>query len=507
MSNEDSSAQGFPPGAALSDAERNELDHLRAEVARLRSEGSPSVAAAAGAAPHHRWRWFAVGLLCVLVALLAISSVTSRFVRGEILDTDRYVSTVAPLAGDPAVQEAISAVITDEIFARIDVEGLTATALAALTDAVPATADAPRVDQAVDGLAPVLAGQARNFVGQTVSTFVASDQFETLWLQANRAAHRALVAVATGDAGPSSVTVDDTGTVAISLGTVIDNVKDRLLAQGFTFAERIPAVDKQFVLFRSPELVRAQQAVSTLDTAADVLPWLTIALALAAVAIAPRGRRLRALSLAGLSLVLGMLILAIALVIGRALYLDAVPADVLAPDAAAALIDTVLDPLRLALRAVAVLGLVVALAAYLTGGSASALAVRSGVTQGLDAFQRTRRTRPPHAFEESLFRARVALRSGVVGVAALLLVFWSYPTGLVVLLVASIGLLALLALEVVIRPARAWAEDHTPPTGRHDALGAGPPVEADPPVEAETPTVAASPGAEAGDTPAPAVTR
>jgi len=249
---------------------------------------------------------------------------------------------------------------------------------------------------------------------------------------------------------------------------VIDNVKARLLDRGFTFAEKIPAVDKQFVLFRSPELVRAQRAVSALDTAADVLPWLTIALAFAAVAVAPRGRRLRALSLAGLSLVLAMLVLAIALLIGRALYLDAMPPDILAPDAAAATIDTVLDPLRLALRAVAVLGLVVAVGAYLLGGSASATAVRRGFGHGLDSVQRIRRSRPPNAFEESLFRARIALRSAIIGIAALLLVFWSYPTGLVVLLIAVFGLLALLILELVIRPAKDWAaqdrsEESDPP--------------------------------------------
>ncbi|QHD85398.1 hypothetical protein GR168_08375 [Gordonia sp. JH63] len=454
----DTNGQSAEPSVGITDSERAELEQLRAEVARLRdAAGTGPATKTPDPTRRNRWRWFAVAVLCILVAVLAITSVTSRFVRGEILDTDRYVSTVAPLASDPAVQAEISNTITDEIFSRIDVEGLTAAALTTLTDAVPATENAPRVDRAVEGLAPVLAGQARGFVQQTVSSFVASDQFESLWLQANRAAHTALVAVVTGDVGPSSVTVDDSGTVSISLGTVIDNVKARLLDRGFTFAEKIPAVDKQFVLFRSPELVRAQRAVSALDTAADVLPWLTIALAFAAVAVAPRGRRLRALSLAGLSLVLAMLVLAIALLIGRALYLDAMPPDILAPDAAAATIDTVLDPLRLALRAVAVLGLVVAVGAYLLGGSASATAVRRGFGHGLDSVQRIRRSRPPNAFEESLFRARIALRSAIIGIAALLLVFWSYPTGLVVLLIAVFGLLALLILELVIRPAKDWA--------------------------------------------------
>ncbi|MFE0749283.1 hypothetical protein [Gordonia sp. NPDC058843] len=460
----DTDGPGVAHSDGITDPERAELERLRAEVARLReaADGEPP-ASPSDSPSRHRWRWAAVAVLCVLVALLAITSVTSRFVRGEILDTDRYVSTVAPLASNPAVQAEISNTITDEIFARIDVEALTAAALTTLTDAVPATENAPRVDRAVEGLAPVLAGQARGFVQQTVSSFVASDQFESLWLQANRAAHTSLVAVVTGDVGPSSVTVDDSGTVSISLGTVIDNVKARLLDRGFTFAEKIPAVDEEFVLFRSPELVRAQRAVSTLDTAADVLPWLTIALVFAAVAVAPRGRRLRALSLAGLSLVLAMLVLAIGLLIGRALYLDAMPPDVLAPDAATAAIDTVLDPLRLALRAVAVLGLVVAVGAYLLGGSASAAAVRRGFGQGLDSVQRMRRSRPPNAIEESLFRARIALRSAIVGIAALLLVFWNYPTGLVVLLIAIVGLLALLVLELAIRPATYRAENPRPP--------------------------------------------
>ncbi|AZZ83848.1 hypothetical protein C5O27_18920 [Gordonia alkanivorans] len=444
----------------MSASERAELEQLRAEVATLRASADTG-----GTAPPETtkrrttWRWVAVGILCVLVALLAILSVTSRFVRGEILDTDRYVTTVAPLASDPALQQEITNTVTDEIFTRIDVEALTASALNALTDAVPATETAPRVDRAIDGLAPVLAAQARTFVQQTVASLVESDQFETLWVEANRRGHTALVAVVTGEVGPSSVTVDESGTVSISLGAVIDNVKARLLDRGFTFAEKIPAVDKEFVLFRSPELVRAQRAVSALDTAADVLPWLAIACALGAVAAAPRGRRLRALSVVGLTLVLAMLTLAIALIVARALYLDDIPPDVLSPDAATAIADAVTEPLRLALRAVAVLGLVVAIGAFLIGGSASAVAVRHGFSRGLDSLQNLRRSRPANAFESAAYRARIALRAVVIGVAAVLLMFWDYPTGLVVLLIVMCGLIALLVVEIVIRPARTTPDE------------------------------------------------
>lgn len=149
-----------------------------------------------------------------------------------------------------------------------------------------------------------------------------------------------------------------------------------------------------------------------------------------------------------------MFVLAVALIIVRSLYLDEVPPDVLSPEAAAAIIDAVLMPLRTSLRAVAVLGLVIALGAYLTGGSSSARTVRRGLGRSLDAVQRLRQPRSPNPFEKTAFRARTAIRSVIIGAAALLVMFWRYPTGLVVTLIVLGAVLALLALELVIRPAR-----------------------------------------------------
>jgi hypothetical protein len=283
-----------------------------------------------------------------------------------------------------------------------------------------------------------------------------------LWIQANRSAHNALVSVMTGDYGPNSVEVDQSGTVSISLSTIIDRVKAALIDRGFAFADKIPSVDKEFVLFQSPELVKAQRAVSALDKVSAVLPWLGIACAAAAVAVAPTGRRLRALSLVGLSIALGMLVLAIGILIGRAIYLDSVPTDILSPDAATAVIDTVLVPLRTSLRAVAVLGVVVGLGAYLVGGSSSAIAVRRGYGQALDFVRHSSSGRTPNQVERWANQLRVPLRCAIIGIAALLLLFWRYPTGLVVGWIVVIALVALVALEVLVRPARAAAQDARP---------------------------------------------
>ncbi|WP_194896383.1 hypothetical protein [Catenulispora pinisilvae] len=59
----------------------------------------------------HRIRSIASALLLALAALLAPLAVASVWMADEIGDTDRYVATVAPLATDPAVQNAVKAVI------------------------------------------------------------------------------------------------------------------------------------------------------------------------------------------------------------------------------------------------------------------------------------------------------------------------------------------------------------------------------------------------------------
>ncbi|MEV0355326.1 hypothetical protein AB0H71_04595 [Nocardia sp. NPDC050697] len=447
---------------SLAGDERAELLRLRAEVAALRGRpAAPDAEPPAARPPRTGLRWTAVTILLVLVGVLAFGSVTARFVRGQLLDTDRYLSTVAPLASDPALQADITNQITDEIFARLDVQERTKEALTALTARTDLAANAPRVDAAIVGLAPVITEQAKDFVHETVGSIVRSQQFEDLWLQANRAAHAAVVAVMTGDHRPAAIEVDRSGTVSVSLGTVLERVETALTERGFAFAERLPAVDKQFVLFRSPELVRAQRAVDALDRAAAVLPWLGIGCAAAAVAVAPRGRRLRALSLTGLAIAAGMLVLALSILVGRALYLDSVPPDVLSPGAATAVIDTVLVPLRTSLRAVAVLGLVIALGAFLVGGSSSARAVRRAYGQAQDFVRRPARGREPNAVERWALQLRTPLRCAIVGIAAVLLMFWRYPTGAVVLWIVLGALVALAALELLIRPARIAAHDRS----------------------------------------------
>src|SRR5690606_30122528 len=122
---------------------------------------------------------------------------------------------------------------------------------------------------------------------------------------------------------------------------------------------------------------RAQTAFSALDTLGTTLPFVTLVVLTAGVLLA-RERR-RALIGAGLGVAAGMLLLAGALLVGRGLYLGSVPPELLPREPAATAFDTLVRFLRTSLRTVFVAAVVVAAAAYLTGPSSAATALRRGV--------------------------------------------------------------------------------------------------------------------------------
>ena len=177
--------------------EQEEILRLRAEVARLqreRDEAREAPAKPSGARPGLARRIVAI-VLVVLTAVLAFAAVPALYLRSEVIDTDRYVATVAPLASDPAIQAEITDKVTQQITDAVDFETITRDALNELSKT------APRVAAVITGLAPVIAEQTKNLIHTAVSKFVATPQFQGLWVQVNRVAHQGLVNLATGNTG------------------------------------------------------------------------------------------------------------------------------------------------------------------------------------------------------------------------------------------------------------------------------------------------------------------
>jgi hypothetical protein len=428
---------------SLSADERIELERLRSENAALRAQGQ-----AAGPRPprpggRQRWRSIVAVLLIVLGCVLAPLAGVAVWARNQVTNTDRYVATVTPLASDPAIQQAVTDQITAQVFTYIDIQALTTQVVDALAARVEGRGLPPQAAVALQGLAGPVANGVQGFVRTQVERVVQSQAFEDAWIQANRAAHEALVKALTGEGG-GSVTIEN-DTVTLNLGPFIQTVKQRLVAQGFTLAERIPQVDKSFVLFQSEDITRARSAFNLLNTLGNWLP--VVALVLLAIGIYVAKDHRRALVGAALGVAGGMVLLGLALAVFRTIYLDAVPATVLPHDAAAVLYDTIVRFLRLGLRTILVLALVVAAGAFLSGRSVTAVRTREGLSNAIGwlsggAERAGFSTGPVGTW---VYANKKVLRIGAVALAALALVFWGRPTGKVVLGL-TLALLVVLAL-------------------------------------------------------------
>lgn len=193
-------------------------------------------------------------ILITLACILAPLSATAVWASTQISDTSQYVQTVAPLADDPAVQAAVANDVTNAVMQSLDVEGYTRQALQTISQQpnVP-----PRVAAALPGLAVPIANGVESFTRTQVTKLVQSPQFAALWERVNTVAHQQLVKLLEGNEG-GAVSAQG-NTVTLNLAPVIDQVKTRLVSEGFTLAERIPTVNRSFVLVQSDAVTKARR--------------------------------------------------------------------------------------------------------------------------------------------------------------------------------------------------------------------------------------------------------
>jgi hypothetical protein len=427
---------------ALDADERAELEQLRAEVSQLRASVT-SDGNVGGPPRRQRRRWgrgTAAAVLITISCALAPLSVAAVWARGEVTDTDRYVATVAPLADDPAIQEAITTNITNIVFQYIDVQGLTEQAFSALAErgSLP-----PNISTQLEALAVPIANGVRSYAESQVSRVVESEAFARAWTEAHRSAHEQLVAALTGEGGGGVVI--EGNAVRLNLAAFVDVVKQRLLDSGFELAARIPAVNASFVVFESANVGRIQQGFDLLNTLGLWLPFILVPLAALGIYLAPDHRL--AFIFAGLGVALAMFVAGVALLWLRRAYLDGVPPDVLPLPAAETLYDTVVRFLREAVRAAFLIGLVVAAGAFLTGPSVTATTVRRWLVSGFAVARGGLKNLGVGLEDATRWGMRYAglLRGLVVGAAFVVLLVERYRTPELVMWL-TIGVLAGLAV-------------------------------------------------------------
>lgn len=423
------------PTGALSAGERAELEHLRGEVNTLRTD-----------ATSHRirfrfaWRPVLSAFLIVLGCVLAPVTLAAVWVHNQVTNTDRFVATTSPLVRDPSIQAALTNRVTDTVFTYVDVRAAANQAI----DALAAQGVPPRVTDRLHDLTVPLANSVQGFVHSRVANLFASQQFAQTFDQVVRTAHTQANAVLSGSASAIAIQGDK---VTLDLGPFINDAKQQLVQTGFTAANAIPNVHPTIAIADAKGLVRARGVYNLLNTVAAWLPWITIAVLALGIYLARRHRR--ALIAAGLGFAGSMLVLAIALLITRNVLVGSVPSKSAAPAAAA--YDIIVRFLRDGLRLLLVVGLVVALGAFLVGPSTTAVRIRAGAVHSVD-WVRGRTGMRTGKFGVWVHDHRGVLRGASVGLAVLVFVFINQPSGVTVLVIALLLVLCLAAIQFLGQP-------------------------------------------------------
>ena len=318
--------------------------------------------------------WGVRSIVSLIIFILAVVSTPIALIGNwghrTVVDSQVYLDTVGPLASDPAIQEALTDRVTNAFETQVDTAGLAAGFLGNFIDN----------PELADKLAGPISAGINSLVRNLVADFIASEEFQNLWIGVNTAAQKSLVAILEGkNEGP--VQIRDSA-IVLDLSSLLTEVQSRLVDRGITIAENvtIPDNDRQIVLYESSAIGAIQTIYSFTGPLLTFYPLIVAVLFALSIALArnrPRTVLSTGIALAAVSLVLTFAMDSIRNVVTTQ-YAD----SILKP-AFDAFWDQFFGNLITGIWGLLVLGVFIGLAGWYAGRSRSAIEIREQVCVGL----------------------------------------------------------------------------------------------------------------------------
>ena len=389
--------------------------------------------------------WLSAIALILAVALTPAAIVT-HWATSEVTNTQRFVSTLSPLAKNPAVQETIITEVTTIIDEQVDIKGVTESLFDGLGNAL----DLPdAAKKALGMLAAPAASGVEGLVQTLVTNVVKSDAFANAWDKTLTLTQEQTVALLSGS--PDSVIkLANDGTLTLPLKPIIIDIKKELVKQGVGFASAIPEVNTDITLGKVPELAVARVIYQVGVGVGTWLPWVVAALFF--VGIAAARRRPRALVATGSVMLALMALLAFIFTSGR------IVATTVIDPSYSAIVGAVYDALvAFVISVVVALGLasiVAIITGWAFGASESAEKFRGFSNKQINALRKTVDPEDKIFAQSSvvMHKYRIVARVVIIGGVALIL------SAIIPLSIADVfiwtlvGLVLLFAYEVLQRP-------------------------------------------------------
>lgn len=422
----------------------SEMDDLRERIALLERENDEL-----RTPKQRRFRGKSVigAVLLVLAVVLAPVAAMGTWARLQLVDTESFVATFAPLASDPDVQDFVADQVSTAIDEQVDIAGV----VGEVFDGIRSLDLPPRADTALTLLEGPAANGAISLIDGVVHDVVRSEQFADIWTQSLRFTHDRATAILQNEPG-TAVQLSDDGAVTIELGVVIDRVKEAMTERGIGLADVIPEIERSIPIAQADALGLVRTVYQVADIGGYWLPWLVIALVVAGVLLMRDRPRALLWSSAGFALV--FLLLTAGVGIGRGVFVRAVSPSIMSAAAANALFEQLTSLLAGTIAALAMIGVLVAVWAWLAGSGRAAVGFRGLVDSGSAAVRGAaeRRGLTTGAFGRGIDRFRGPIFLVGVAVVVVLLIA-SRPVSFGSVIGAAVGLLVFaILIELLRRP-------------------------------------------------------
>jgi len=329
-----------------------DLDALEAEVADLRRQVAEAEAVKSEGS--HNWRRFAVVLLILLGSLIIIGANLAFWMRGTVLNTDRWVNTVGPLSQNEVIVDTLTGYVVADVFEAIDVQQVA-------QDLLPERAAF---------LSGPLTGALQDAVNDAVSTVVRSDQVNAVWIAVNRGAHKLVMGVLRGG---GDVLYVRGGELTVDLTDLLGSIESLVGLEDLGLFEGEDV--GKFVLLESGQVAALQQALALIDGVGLLLP--IIALVLYFVAWLVSLWRRQTLLWIGVAVAITMALMLLLLAIAQPMVLAYI-VDPVIRAFAGEIWDVIVRGLIIQTILVGIVGLIIALGAWLAGPNSRAVAIRTG---------------------------------------------------------------------------------------------------------------------------------
>jgi len=328
-----------------------ENEALKRELAQLRQSVAKNTEPKSSTRGGNIWKKIgAIASIAIATALLVAGNLIF-WAGNTIVDPQRFNAVVSPLIESPEIQQAMSKYTAAQIFQRVDVQQL-------LTDNLP---------ERISFAAPALANQIQTATQSALVRVTQNESFQQAWNSGIESAHARFINFVQNYQGDGVIQISD----------VYNRLISQLSDTSLSFLSRVSLPEQvgSITLANASWLPVAHNVANNIG----IYRILTIVLCIGCVALAiwlSRRKRRTTITI-GITFAIFMVLTLVAVRIAQQQLVAGVTVDY--QSAAHVVSESLLSSLILQTRVLFVLGIVIALVAWISGPYKTAVAVRSRI--------------------------------------------------------------------------------------------------------------------------------